>query len=446
MSKKHQIVQGQRTQIRLRLLVSGPAKSGKTYTGLRCARALMKAYNIDRLGIIEAGEYNNTEKYHGELIDDWPADFGLIKLTDSFAPDEYASALDTFEDADYKLVLIDSLSHEWTGKGGTLQIADKPSQLFGGWKVATPQHDALFETINRSNMHIIACVRAKSDYVVQANEKGKMEPVKIGLGLIQRDTAEFEFDIHLRMNPLHVGTVDGSRCRAVDGQEFVKPGPEFMAPVISWLQTGVQAPPSKRIVHITDAQVERILELLGEAAMPMEKLLAGFPDRFGVVSLERLTKDQADWVVNDLSERAASERRRREKQEAKAKESQGRVEKAADNLVKEIEESTTRIQQQATVPTLSPTAPPQTNGETKPPVVPTAQPPVRASLTPEMSDSLKMLQQALFKAAKLTDAPAKKKIEAWRSCCLKQTGIDNVPDMPSDVPRSSSRRWPSVST
>ena len=38
-------------------------------------------------------------------------------------------------------------------------------------------------------------MRTKQDYVLEADERGKQKPVKIGMNPIQRDGFEYEFDV-----------------------------------------------------------------------------------------------------------------------------------------------------------------------------------------------------------------------------------------------------------
>src|SRR5262249_5971551 len=147
------------------------------------------------------------------------------------------------------------------------------------------------------------------DYVVEADEKGKMVPRKVGMGPIQRDTAPYEFDIILSMDAAHVGTVSGSRCRAVEGATVLKPGAEFMRPIIAWLETGAQGEPARPSARIQAPQVGRVAELLGELRWPPEKIARDFPRRFGVTELAKFTHEQAAGLIKWLEAQVVSANR-----------------------------------------------------------------------------------------------------------------------------------------
>jgi hypothetical protein len=283
------------------MLIDGAAKTGKTVTALRFAFALAGGGPVY---VIEAGERGATEKYHNEELDGRRWEFEITQL-ESFSPENYTEAIREAERQGAAVIVIDSLTPEWIGRGGTLQIADRNGH-FSGWKTATPLHDGMFDAIAGSPCHVIATVRSKMSYVIETDEKGRMVPRKIGLAPIQRDTAPYEFDIILSMDAAHVGTVSGSRCRAIEGATALKPGAEFLGPVIDWLETGEQADPPRPSARIEDSQVGRVAELLGMLRWPLERIARDFPRRYGVTELARLTHEQADSLIKWLEAQHAS--------------------------------------------------------------------------------------------------------------------------------------------
>jgi hypothetical protein len=287
---------GQRKKLRLRLMIDGPAKSGKSFTSLRFAYALAPT---GRVLVIEAGERGSTEKYYGEGIDGKKWEFDICQL-DDYSPENYTEAIREAGRQGYESAVIDSLSHEWVGKGGALEIANQKTGPFGDWKTATPLHDAMFEEILSSPCHVIATIRSKMDYVLQTNDKGKLEPIKVGMAPIQRDTVPYEFDILLSMDQAHVGTVSGSRCRAIEGASVLKPGADFLKPVILWLETGVKLEAPKPSPRITDPQIDRVAELLGELRWMLDRIAKDFPRKYGVTELTKLTHEQASGLIKWL--------------------------------------------------------------------------------------------------------------------------------------------------
>jgi hypothetical protein len=57
-----------------------------------------------------------------------------------------------------------------------------------------------------------------------------------------RDGMEYELDLVAEMDQEHNLMVTKTRCHAVDGRVAKCPGPDWMQPVLSWLNAGVEAP------------------------------------------------------------------------------------------------------------------------------------------------------------------------------------------------------------
>jgi AAA domain len=81
------------------------------------------------------------------------------------------------------VLVIDSISHEWNGAGGMLEIVDsivkrnKSGNSFTAWGEATPRHNRLIEAIVSSRLHVIVTMRAKTEYSIDKDERtGKSTP------------------------------------------------------------------------------------------------------------------------------------------------------------------------------------------------------------------------------------------------------------------------------
>src|SRR5690606_2728974 len=95
-----------------RLALIGPSGSGKTYTAIKVGAALGK-----RLAVIDS-ERGSASKYAGDV-----AEFDVCEL-ESFSPEEYVKVINAAGTAGYDVLVIDSLSHAWSGKGGALEMVD----------------------------------------------------------------------------------------------------------------------------------------------------------------------------------------------------------------------------------------------------------------------------------------------------------------------------------
>jgi KaiC/GvpD/RAD55 family RecA-like ATPase len=217
---------------RLRMSLIGVAGSGKTYTALNIARHLG-----NRVAVIDT-ERGSASKYSDMF------DFDVLEL-ESFSPNMYVDAIQAAEEAGYDVLIIDSLSHAWTGKGGALDMVDKTAKrsqsgnTFGAWRDVTPLHNTMVDAIINARMHIITTMRAKTEYVQEKNEKtGRVTVRKVGLAPVQRDGLEYEFDVVADLDQDNNLIVGKTRCPAVAGAVIPKAGKEIALKLKAWLSEG----------------------------------------------------------------------------------------------------------------------------------------------------------------------------------------------------------------
>lgn len=219
---------------KLRLALMSPAGYGKTYTALAIATGLGA-----RVAVID------TERGSSELYSD-RFSFDVLNLS-TFSPQSYIDAIHAAEKAGYDVLVIDSLSHGWSGIGGALEQVDNiaarssSKNKFAAWREVTPLHNALVDAILRSPLHIIATMRVKTEWVLEEDERGKKVPVKKGLQPIQRDGLEYEFTVVADMHENHSMTVSKTRCPALDGKVFRNPGRDIAELLTNWLNDGAEA-------------------------------------------------------------------------------------------------------------------------------------------------------------------------------------------------------------
>lgn len=219
---------------KLRLGLIGPAGSGKTFTALTVA-----THFGGRIAVIDS-EHGSASKY-ADLFH-----FDVLEL-DSCAPQNYVAAIKEAEKTGYDVLIIDSLSHAWTGKDGALELVDraaarsKSGNSFAAWREVTPLHNQMVEAIMSAKLHIIATLRSKTEYVIEENDKGKKVPRKVGMAPIQRDGLEYEFDIAGDLDWENRLIITKTRCPELAGAVIHKPGAEFAEVLKKWL-TGTPAP------------------------------------------------------------------------------------------------------------------------------------------------------------------------------------------------------------
>lgn len=230
---------------RLRLAIAGASGSGKTFTALTVGKHIG-----NRMAVIDT-ERGSASKYVRDV-----ADFDTCEL-EHFAVQRYLQAIKNAAESGYDVLVIDSLSHAWAGKGGILEEADKRGGKFGAWRDLTPLQQSLMDAILSYPGHVIATMRSKMAYEVTTDEsKGRKETKveKIGLAHVQRDDVSYEFDVMLDMDEKNNARVTKTRCPALTGQVLSKPGKDLADTLLAWLSDGEAAPERPLAVAADTAQ------------------------------------------------------------------------------------------------------------------------------------------------------------------------------------------------
>lgn len=181
----------------IKIAISGVSGSGKTFSALQIAKGLGgKTALLD------------TEYGRASLYSDF-FDFDVWDEQDpaGFPPEYFVRVIKAAEEAGYQNLIIDSISHEWSGRGGCLELVDAIAKArckgnsYIAWGEVTPRHNKLVEAILSAKLNIVCTMRAKSEYVLNKDEKtGKTSPQKVGLGTVQRDGIEYEFTVMFELD------------------------------------------------------------------------------------------------------------------------------------------------------------------------------------------------------------------------------------------------------
>jgi hypothetical protein len=222
-------------QAKARIALTGPTGSGKTYTALVIGTALAK-----KVALIDT-EHGSASKYADEYA------FDTLQFA-SFEPVSLVDALAVASHEAYEVVIVDSLSHFWSGTGGMLEQVDNAAKRsgagssFAGWKEVRPMERAMIEALLAYPGHIIVTMRTKTEYVVETDDRGRKVPRKVGLKPEQREGIEYEFDIVGDLDYENVLVISKSRAKPLSGLVIRKPGVEFADSVLAWLNAGKPAP------------------------------------------------------------------------------------------------------------------------------------------------------------------------------------------------------------
>jgi len=209
-----QLHKAQRQQVKLRIGLSGASGFGKSYSALLLAFGITQ--NWEKIAVIDTE--NNSANLYSHL-----GNYNVLTLNEPYNPERYIEAVKTCEKASMEVIIIDSITHEWQGKGGCLQLHEQLGGRFQDWAKITPRHTAFLDAILQSKTHVITTTRRKIDYSLDVQSNGRTKVVKHGTKEITREGFEYELTVNFELiNDNHL--VKASKDRTglfMDKPEFV---------------------------------------------------------------------------------------------------------------------------------------------------------------------------------------------------------------------------------
>ncbi|MGD6761387.1 AAA family ATPase [Streptomyces sp. BH097] len=226
-----------REQARARIGLQGPGGSGKTKTALRMAEALAKGGQI---GVVDT-ERGSALKYAPVPGRPDIEAHEFVHLPMAFcSPENLLAAVNAAIEARLAVLVIDSWSHFWAGKGGLLARVDqeskKPNHYGGSYTAWAPVNDLeqdMLDALLNFPGHVIVTMRTKNDYEMEGKKV-----TKVGVKTVQREGAEYEFDVVVDMVK-GTGTVTKTRYTALDDVSVHHPGEDFAEAILEQLGQGI---------------------------------------------------------------------------------------------------------------------------------------------------------------------------------------------------------------
>jgi len=302
-------LKAERKSAKLRLAICGPSGSGKTHSALLLAAGLS---GTGMIFVIDTERDSATLEAGKEGI----PDFFHAPMEPPFTPQKYRHYMEQAAGEGADVLVIDSLSHAWTGTGGLLDMhADvsraQKNNSWAAWREVTPEHNALVDAILQAPCHVICTLRTKTAWEVVEGPDGRKRPQKIGLKPEQREGLEYEFTLVLELSPEgHVATASKDRTSLFDGRHFV-PSSETGKELRMWLESGKDAEAISRDFY------EHLKKEAGAISDPDGLDEWGRAHRVDFLRLARHHRER-------LSEYCAERRK-----ELKAREARSRLERAA---------------------------------------------------------------------------------------------------------------------
>jgi len=149
----------------------GQSGSGKTLSALKFTRGL--AGPDGKIGFLDTDNgrgrfYAKEQEAKGALYFNMPAS--------AQRPSDFIECLRAFEDANVDAVLIDSASAEWLAVVAMADAArtksGRPLEGLAKWRAPKAEHARFVQFLLNTKMHVILCLKAKSEYEQRKDDKG----------------------------------------------------------------------------------------------------------------------------------------------------------------------------------------------------------------------------------------------------------------------------------
>jgi hypothetical protein len=203
-----------REEVGLLMGLVGPSSSGKTYSAMRLASGIVGPGN--KFAVIDT-ESRRALHYADKF------DFMHCELNPPFKPEKYADAIKAAIGAGFKAIVVDSMSHEWSGEGGVLEWQEeeltrmvgnalkknpnaseyqlREAMKMASWIKPKSGHKHMTQRLLQVNAHLILCFRAEEKIKMEKDKDGKMQIVPIGWQPICSKEMPYELTTSFLLNP-----------------------------------------------------------------------------------------------------------------------------------------------------------------------------------------------------------------------------------------------------
>lgn len=224
-----QLRKATRKKAKIRLGLSAVSGGGKTYSAILIAKGLCG--DLNKVAVIDTE--NGSADLYAHL-----GNYNVLPLTAPFTPERYIEAIRSCEKEGMEVIIVDSISHEWDGKGGCLEIVEQLGGKYQDWAKVTPRHQAFIDAILHSPAHIITTVRRKQDYEMTKDNNGKIKVEKSGLREITREGFEYELTINLELDTRHNATASKDRTNLFMNKPAFVPSEKTGEQITEWCEQG----------------------------------------------------------------------------------------------------------------------------------------------------------------------------------------------------------------
>ena len=228
----------ERTQSKLSVAVYAPSGAGKTTAALKMAMGirdqLYPGEKLSDIGLFIDTERRSSTKAVGRSIGGEVLEpLELYVFEPPYDINKLARLVTwAVTVKNKKIIIVDSYSAFWSGVDGILERAaeidvqlGQQKKMYGAWseKEIISKKNILKNLMTNTQAHMIFCFRAKTEYVIETNARGKAVPRAIGVKEDMQGDVRYEFDVVMSLDKeTHECTVVKDRIGYLEIRETSK--------------------------------------------------------------------------------------------------------------------------------------------------------------------------------------------------------------------------------
>ncbi|WP_375179875.1 AAA family ATPase [Enterococcus rotai] len=321
-----EVKKAKREKLKVPIMLTGASGSGKTVSALLIAKGIIEKMFPDlsddeqweKIGVIDTEHKRSLLYAEATVADVYIGEFLHLDFEPPYTVDNYIKAFNMMKDSGVEVVIVDSLTHAWSGEGGileqveNLQRGNSKNQMLA-WNKVKPIEKQFLKLVTGNSVYVIGTARSKQAYDMEKNDAGKNQIVKMGLKPDQKDSLEYEFAISMRIDQDHTAeaTKDNSN---MFGQPF-KINKGVGHKIFDWSDTGIDLEKQR------DELITKVTELASKSEEHEKKFnemhaqLNNLPlKKFKANVLERMAKVLESVVIPEPENVEASSEQENEEQ------------------------------------------------------------------------------------------------------------------------------------
>jgi hypothetical protein len=300
-----------RENVGLIIGIAGGTGAGKTFSALRLASGIAGGKPF---AVIDT-EAGRAKHY----ADQFNFDHGDLHAP--FNPLSYLEAIQAADKAGYPVIVVDSMSHEYAGIGGVLEmqeaefkrLGERDSCKMASWIKPKMEHKKMVNALLQIRAHLILCFRADEKVEITKDEKGKTVIVakqgltgKDGWFPITEKNLPYETTVYFLLLASQPGIPHPIKLQEQHRSIFIPGQPideTCGARLNEWASSTTPQTAIQPQSLVTPIQIQNFLKRVAEIGFNEESANTEAFTMFDVISLDQLTPDQMKEVGKTLRQK-----------------------------------------------------------------------------------------------------------------------------------------------